>query len=58
MRKSLSFVWIGLVGLLSAQLAFAQAALKEMPPGKWWTNKRIIADLRLSMDQQARTEGP
>ncbi|MBP1595251.1 MAG: hypothetical protein H6Q05_628 [Acidobacteria bacterium] len=56
MRKSLSFVWIGLVGLLSAQLAFAQAALKEMPPGKWWTNKRIIADLRLSMDQQARID--
>ena len=56
MSKSLSFIWIGLLGLFFAQFAFAQAALKEMPPGKWWTNKRVIAELRLGRDQQARID--
>jgi len=56
MSKSLSLMWIGMLWLFSAQSAFAQAGLKEMPPGKWWTNKRIIAELKLGMDQQARID--
>ncbi len=49
----------GIVVLFSLSLAgavFAQAGIKEMPPGKWWTQRRLINELQLRAEQQARIE--
>jgi Spy/CpxP family protein refolding chaperone len=36
--------------------AWGQVPLKDLPAGKWWTNRRIIQELRLTPAQQARIE--
>ena len=56
MRMPLSCVWIGLLAVLTAEGAFAQGGWRDLPPGKWWVNKRFILQLGLSQDQQARIE--
>ncbi len=37
---------------LFPSLAAAQAGMRELPPGKWWENRRIINELKLSPEQQ------
>jgi Spy/CpxP family protein refolding chaperone len=39
-----------------AHAAWGQAFLKDLPAGKWWTNRRIIQELRLAPAQQAKIE--
>ncbi len=56
MRMPIGCVWIGLLAVFVAEGAFAQVGWRDMPPGKWWTNKRFILQLRLSPDQQSRIE--
>jgi len=56
MRMPFSCVWIGLLALLAAEGAVAQGGWRDLPPGKWWVNKRFILQLRLSQDQQSRIE--
>ncbi len=38
-----------------AVTAHAQQALKQ-PPGKWWKDRRLIDDLKLSPEQQSRID--
>jgi len=47
---------MGLLAVFTVDGVFAQGGLKDMPPGKWWTNKRVIAQIRLSQDQQSKIE--
>ena len=56
MRMPISCVWIGLLAVFVAEGAFAQGGWRDLPPGKWWVNKRFILQLRLSQDQQSRIE--
>ena len=56
MRMPIGCVWIGLLAVFAAEGAFAQGGWRDMPPGKWWANKRFILQLRLSPDQQSRIE--
>jgi Spy/CpxP family protein refolding chaperone len=57
MRKSVTSALIGLIAMLAVEGALAQGGWKELPPGKWWTNTRLIVQLRLSPDQQSRIDG-
>ena len=56
MRKPISCVWIGLLAIFMIEGAFAQGGWRDLPPGKWWTNKRFILQLRISPDQQSRID--
>jgi len=56
MRMPRGCVWIGLVAVLTAEGIFAQGGWRDLPPGKWWANKRFVLQLRLSQDQQSRIE--
>ncbi len=56
MRKSIRFITIGLLAALLIPWVWAQGGLRDMPPDKWWTNKRLIAALKLSPDQQSRID--
>jgi Spy/CpxP family protein refolding chaperone len=56
MRMPIGCVCIGLFAVFAAEGAFAQGGWRDMPPGKWWANKRFILQLRLSPDQQSRIE--
>jgi Spy/CpxP family protein refolding chaperone len=56
MKKPIIYVWMGLLAACMAGGAFAQAALKDFPPGKWWTNKQVIKRLNLNPDQQSKIE--
>jgi len=56
MSKTIRFLSAGLLAALLIPWVWAQGGLKEMPPGKWWTNKRLIAALKLSPDQQSRID--
>jgi len=56
MKKPVICVWMGLLAACIAEGAFAQAALKDFPPGKWWTNRQVIKRLNLTPDQQSRIE--
>jgi Spy/CpxP family protein refolding chaperone len=56
MRKTIRFLSTGLLAALLIPCVWAQGGLKEMPPGKWWTNKRLISALKLSPDQQSRID--
>lgn len=56
MRKPISCAWIGLLAAILAEGAFAQGGLKDIPLSKWWTNRRVIQQLRLSPEQQTRIE--
>ena len=44
--------------LLSGALVslYGQARVPGFPPGKWWKDRRIIEELKLGADQQARIE--
>jgi len=54
MRKLICM--IGLFAAFVVEGAFAQAGLKDMPAGKWWTKRPIIKELNLSLDQQSKIE--
>ncbi len=56
MKKSMCLIWVGFFAVFAAQSLFAQVALKEVLPGKWWTKRPIIRELNLSPDQQAKIE--
>jgi Spy/CpxP family protein refolding chaperone len=56
MKKSWNCVWIGLLVLLVTEGASAQLGWRDLPPGKWWVNRRVILQLRLNPDQQSRIE--
>ena len=56
MRTLIRFGFVTLFGLFTIEGALAQGPLKDFPPGKWWTNKRIIQELRLSPEQQTKIE--
>jgi Spy/CpxP family protein refolding chaperone len=56
MRILIRFGFIALGSLFAVHGAFAQAPLKDFPPGKWWTNKRVIQELKLSPEQQTKIE--
>lgn len=56
MKVPISCAWTGLLAILMVEGAFAQVGLKEMPSGKWWVDRRIIQELKLSPDQQAKIE--
>ena len=56
MRKSICLICVGLFIALSAEAVFAQAGLRDVLPGKWWTKRPIIKELNLSVDQQSRIE--
>ena len=56
MRKRISIAWIGLLALFMVEGALAQGVLKDIPLGKWWTNKRIIQELRLTPEQQSKID--
>jgi Spy/CpxP family protein refolding chaperone len=47
-----------LMSLVMVRGASGQAALKDLPvvSGKWWTNRRVIRELNLAPDQQARID--
>jgi Spy/CpxP family protein refolding chaperone len=54
MRKTICC--IGLFAVFAVEGAFAQAGLKDMPAGKWWTKRPIIKELNLSLVQQSKIE--
>ncbi len=56
MRKSIRTLLFCLATAFIAGQSYAQGVLKDFPQGKWWSNKRIINQLRLTADQQARIE--
>jgi Spy/CpxP family protein refolding chaperone len=56
MKKPIICVWIGLLAICMVEGVFAQGALKDFPPTKWWTNKQVIKRLNLSEDQQSKIE--
>ncbi len=56
MRISIGCAWVGILVVVLAEGLFAQGALKDMPPSKWWTNRRVIQQLKLSPEQQSRIE--
>ncbi|MGA2261034.1 MAG: hypothetical protein ABSH28_06330 [Acidobacteriota bacterium] len=56
MKVPISCAWTGLLAILMVEGTFAQVGLKEMPSGKWWVDRRIIQELKLSPDQQAKIE--
>ena len=56
MKKLAAGAWTILFSLSCAGAALAQAGMKEMPPGKWWTNRRLINELQLTADQQSDIE--
>lgn len=56
MRKSICLTCVGLFIALAAETVFAQAGLRDVLPGKWWTKRPIIKELNLSADQQSRIE--
>ena len=56
MRKSVCLTCVGLFIAFAAEGLVAQAGLKDVLPGKWWTKKPIIKELNLSVDQQSRIE--
>ncbi len=56
MTTSLKLTFIGLFLASAVSGAFAQAAMKDFPQGKWWTRKAIIRELNLSPEQQSRIE--
>ncbi len=58
MKPFVSVAVSGFFALWMVQTGFAQGGLKDLPPGKWWINKRLIAELKLSRDQQVRIECP
>lgn len=37
-------------------LCYAQVGLADLPPGKWWTNRRVIQQLELTREQQQKIE--
>jgi len=39
-----------------ASVLCAQPSLRELPPGKWWQNRRVIQQLKLTREQQDRIE--
>ena len=56
MKTAIRISVIAALALATVQAVFAQGGLKDLPPGKWWVNKRLIAELRLSAEQQARID--
>jgi Spy/CpxP family protein refolding chaperone len=56
MKKHIVFVWMGLLAAYMVEGAFAQGALQNFPPTKWWNNKEVIKRLNLSPDQQSKIE--
>jgi Spy/CpxP family protein refolding chaperone len=56
MKKPTIFLWICLLAVFIVEGAFAQVGFKDFPRGKWWANKRLIADLDLSPDQQTKID--
>jgi Spy/CpxP family protein refolding chaperone len=57
MKPLVSMAVSSFFALWMVQTGFAQGGLRDLPPGKWWINKRLIAELKLSRDQQVRIEG-
>jgi Spy/CpxP family protein refolding chaperone len=56
MRKSIPWLLFCLFTALPIDAALAQGVLKDMPGGKWWTNKSVINQLNLSPDQRSKIE--
>lgn len=56
MKKPIVFLWLGLLAACMVEGAFAQGALQNFPPTKWWNNKEVIKKLNLSPDQQSKIE--
>jgi Spy/CpxP family protein refolding chaperone len=56
MRNPIRCLWLGLLSLTIVQAAAAQGGLKDLPPGKWWANKRVIAQLKLTSEQQSKID--
>jgi len=56
MRKTIRFLSTGVLAGFLFPWVWAQGGLKEMPPGKWWNNRRLITALKLSPDQQSRID--
>ena len=56
MRKPICYVWVSILVAFIAEGAYAQANLIDMPSTKWWTNKRFIQQLKLTLDQQTKIE--
>jgi Spy/CpxP family protein refolding chaperone len=56
MKSKMRLIWVlSGVGLL-AQVAWAQVPLKDLTAAKWWTNRRIIQELKLSPEQQTKID--
>ncbi len=50
-------IWLWLLVLAGAGgPVYAQVGLADLPPGKWWTNRRVIQQLELTREQQQRIE--
>ncbi len=56
MRKAICLIFIGLFMAFASGGVFAQAGLRDILPGKWWTRRPIVKELNLSMDQQSKIE--
>ena len=55
--RNLRFASVGAWLLLSSALPLlGQGNLPGFPPGKWWKNRQIADELRLSADQQSKIE--
>lgn len=56
MKKSIRLIGIALATAFVTQAAWSQVPLKDLTSVKWWTNKRVAQELRLSPEQQSRIE--
>jgi Spy/CpxP family protein refolding chaperone len=56
MRTPFRLLWIAIGFSLLCQAGWAQIPLKDVTSVKWWTNRRVIQELRLTPEQQSRIE--
>ena len=56
MRKAIPGLLLCIFTALPIEAALAQGVLKDLPEGKWWTNKRVINQLNLTLDQRSKIE--
>ena len=56
MRKAIPWLLLCFFASFPIETALAQGVLKDMPGGKWWTNKSVINRLNLNLDQRSKIE--
>jgi Spy/CpxP family protein refolding chaperone len=50
-------IWLWLLVLAAmGGPVYAQVGLADLPPGKWWINRRVIQQLELTREQQQKIE--